>query len=64
MYSFKCNNSAILFENGGNQLLEEEYAAFSHPRSEWDPDYDVTLSISTADFPKTQKVKKNMPEEE
>ena len=26
------------------------------------PDFSVTLQISTADFPKTQKVKKSMPE--
>jgi len=28
------------------------------------PDWDVTLAISTANFPKTAKVKKNMSEED
>ena len=28
------------------------------------PDWDVTLSISTANFPKTAKVKKTMSDEE
>ena len=45
-------------------MLEEEYAAYSHPREQWDPEADVTLAISTAEFPKTQKVKKSMTEEE
>ena len=44
-------------------MLEEEYAAFTCPRDQLDPDHDVTLCISTADFPKTQKVKKSMTEE-
>ena len=45
-------------------MLEEEYSQFSLPREQWLPDWDVTLSISTADFPKTSKVKKSMSEEE
>jgi len=34
------------------------------PRDQWVPDWDVTLCISTADFPKTQKVKRSMTEQE
>lgn len=45
-------------------MLEQEYAAYAHPRDQWDEDSDVTLAIGTGDFPKTQKVKKSMPEEE
>ena len=45
-------------------MLEDEYANFALPRDQWLPDWDVTLSISTANFPKTAKVKKNMSEEE
>ena len=64
LYSFRCNNAATIFENGGNEMLAEEYGQFSLARDQWLPDWDVTLSISTADFPKTSKVKKNMSEEE
>ena len=32
LYSFKCNNSAVIFENGGNEMLEQEYSNFSLPR--------------------------------
>ena len=64
LYSFRCNNASVIFENGGNQMLEEEYSNFALPRDQWIPDWDVTLSISTANFPKTAKVKKNMSEEE
>ena len=45
-------------------MLEAEYAEFMLPRDQWVPDWDVTLQVSTADFPKTQKVKKSMTEEE
>ena len=45
-------------------MLEQEYGQFSLPRDQWVPDWDVTLSISTADFPKTQKVKRTMSDEE
>ena len=64
VYTFKCNAGPAIFENGGNELLEQEYADFSCPRDQWRPDADVTLAISTADFPKTQKIKKSMSEEE
>lgn len=64
LYSFKCNAANVIFANGGNEMLEAEYSEFSLPRDQWLPDWDVTLSISTADFPKTQKVKKAMTEEQ
>ena len=64
LYSFKCNNASAIFENGGNEMLEEEYAQFSVPRDQWLPDWDVTLSVNTSAFPKTAKVKKNMTDEE
>ena len=63
-YSFKCNAAQKIFENGGTEMLEAEYSQFALPREQWMPDYDVTLGISTADFPKTQKVKKSMTEEQ
>jgi len=64
LYAFRCNAAALLFEQGGNEMLEAEYSEFSLPRDQWLPDWDVTLAVSTADFPKTQKVKKSMTEEE
>jgi len=45
-------------------MLEAEYGDFAIPRAEWVPDFDVTLCISTEGFPKTQKVKKSMTEEQ
>ena len=53
LYSFKCNNSGLIFDNGGAEMLEQEYGQFSLPRDQWVPDWDLTLSVSTADFPKT-----------
>ena len=64
LYSFKCNNAGVIFENGGNEMLDAEYAQFAIPRDQWVPDWDVTLCISSADFPQTSKVKKSMSEEE
>ena len=46
-YSFKCNNANVMFENGANEMLEEEYKQFECPRDQWLPDWDVTLQIST-----------------
>ena len=62
LYGFKCNAAEQIMANGGAEMLEAEYAAHALPRDQWMPDFSVTLQISTADFPKTQKVKKSMPE--
>lgn len=64
LFSFKCNAAEIIFANGGTEMLEAEFAEHALPREEWVADFDVTLQISTADFPKTKKVKKSMSEEE
>jgi len=64
LYSFKCNDADVIFANGGNEMLEAEYAEFALDRSEWVPEFNVTLAISTAGFPKTKKVKKSMTDEE
>lgn len=32
LYSFKCNNAATIFDNGANEMLEQEYSAFALPR--------------------------------
>ena len=53
LYTFKCNAGPAIFENGGNQMLEEVYGAYAYPRDQWMPEADVTLAISTAEFPKT-----------
>jgi hypothetical protein len=34
------------------------------PQSEWIEGFDITLGIDCSKFPKTQKVKKDMSEEE
>ena len=64
LYSFKCNDADRIFTNGGSEMLEAEYAEYALPREEWLPDFNVTLAISTAGFPKTKKVKKSMTDEE
>jgi hypothetical protein len=64
LFSFKCHNGSVIAQNGVDEMLEAEYAAYKIPREEWLPDYDVTLAIGTGGFPKTQKVKKSMTEEE
>jgi len=64
LFSFKCNAAEAIFANGGNEMLEAEFGEFVLPRDDWLPDWDVTLAISTAGFPKTKKVKKSMSEEE
>ena len=63
-FQFKCNNAEVIMENGGMEMLEQEYAQFMCPRDQWVPDWDVTLVISTSDLPKTQKVKRSMTEAE
>ena len=45
-------------------MLEQEYAEFALARDQWLPEWDVTLCVSTEGFPKTQKVKKSMTEEQ
>lgn len=44
-------------------MIDQCYKEFALPKSEYDPDYDVTIRISTAGMPKTQKVKKSMDDE-
>ena len=51
LYSFKCNAAQTMFDNGATEMLEAEYAQFALPREEWLPDWDVTLRVSSADFP-------------
>ena len=64
LFQFKCNDAATIMNNGGLEMLEQEYGPYMCPREEWVPDWDVTLVISTSDFPKTQKVKRSMTEAE
>ena len=62
-FSMKCLCPKQIFENGGDEMIDQCYKEFALPKSEYDPDYDVTIRISTAGMPKTQKVKKSMDDE-
>jgi len=44
-------------------MIDELYGDYKLPESEWDPDFDVTLTIDASTFPKTHKIKKSMDEE-
>ena len=61
---FKCLCSKELLANGGSEMLQADYSDFACPDAEKIPDFDVTLKISTAGMPQTQKVSKKMSEEE
>jgi len=50
--------------NGGQEVLDELYSEYQIPKSEYVPDYDITLGIDVSKFPKTQKIKKTMDEAE
>jgi|DEB19_MinimDraft_2_1074335.scaffolds.fasta_scaffold25736_2 hypothetical protein len=63
-FCFSSNCSAYILENGGMKMLEAKYKEFLRPKSEWDPDFDLTLFIDLNEMPKTKKVKKSMEEAE
>ena len=45
-------------------MLDELYSEYQISKSEYIPDYDITLGIDVSKFPKTQKIKKTMDEAE
>jgi hypothetical protein len=51
-------------QNGGQELLQNNYADFALPEDQWDPEFDVTLRIDLSEMPQTKKVKKSMSEVE
>ena len=62
--SLQCACPAAIYANGGQEMLEEVYPEFLVDKSEIADGFDLTLSINTADMPKTMKVSKSMSEEE
>jgi hypothetical protein len=63
-FCFRCNCSKEILANGGQEVLDELYSEYQIPKSEYIPDYDITLGIDVSKFPKTQKIKKTMDEAE
>ena len=75
-FGFTCNCSKQILANGGQEMLDELYKGmrigcgdrnivdYQIAASEWLPDFDITLGIDCSKLPKTQKIKKDMDEEE
>ena len=64
LFGFKCNCTNVILQNGGQEVLDELFKENQIPKEQWLPGFDITLGIDTSKLPKTQKVKKNMSEEE
>jgi hypothetical protein len=62
-FSVKTNCSKAIFAHGGDAMLEELYPDYICPKTEYFPEFDVTMRISTKNLPQTKKIKKSMDEE-